>query len=128
VSSRIADAGLRIADCGLRIDCGLDDLEVAKSTIIAQAAITKSAISNESAVRNPQSALLVYTIRGDGFLRHMVRTIVGSLVEIGRGRYPTTWITDVIASRDRARAGPTAPAKGLFLVSVEYAAALADEA
>ena len=64
-------------------------------------------------------------IAGDGFLRHMVRAIVGTLVEIGRGRQPVAWIDDVIASRDRARAGQTAPAQGLFLVSVDYSPALA---
>ncbi len=51
-----------------------------------------------------------------GFLRHMVRIIVGSLVEIGRGRQPVGWISAVIAARDRTLAGPTAPPHGLFLV------------
>jgi tRNA pseudouridine38-40 synthase len=64
--------------------------------------------------------LTTYDICGDGFLRHMVRSIVGSLVEVGRGKQPASWMTDVLASRDRARAGQTAPARGLFLVSVEY--------
>ncbi len=64
--------------------------------------------------------LLVYEVTGDGFLRHMVRTIVGTLVEIGRGRKPVDWMNDVIASRDRAAAGQTAPAEGLFLVTVHY--------
>jgi len=64
--------------------------------------------------------LLVYEITGDGFLRHMVRTIVGTLVEIGRGRQSAAWMGEVVASRDRARAGPTAPAAGLFLAGVEY--------
>ena len=69
--------------------------------------------------------LLCYEITGNGFLRHMVRAIVGSLVEVGRGRRPVAWIADVLASRDRASAGPTAPPEGLFLVSVEYDDALA---
>ena len=64
--------------------------------------------------------LIVYEITGDGFLRHMVRAIVGTLVEIGRGRRPTGWMTVVLASRDRGLAGPTAPAEGLFLVRVGY--------
>jgi tRNA pseudouridine38-40 synthase len=63
---------------------------------------------------------LVYEIRGDGFLRHMVRTIVGTLVEVGRGwRKPDTMI-DLLRDRRRADAGPTAPPHGLFLVSVDY--------
>jgi tRNA pseudouridine38-40 synthase len=64
--------------------------------------------------------LVVYEITGDGFLRHMVRNIVGTLVEIGQGRRPIEWMTDVLNSRDRTRAGPTAPAEGLFLVRVVY--------
>jgi tRNA pseudouridine38-40 synthase len=64
--------------------------------------------------------LLVYEIRGDGFLRHMVRTIVGTLVEVGRGwRKPET-MTDLLRDRLRSEAGPTAPPHGLFLVSVDY--------
>jgi tRNA pseudouridine38-40 synthase len=65
-------------------------------------------------------ALLVYEATADGFLRHMVRAIVGSLVEIGRGRKAPDWLTRVLASRDRSAAGRTAPACGLFLVAVEY--------
>ena len=65
-------------------------------------------------------ALITYEITGNGFLRHMVRTIVGSLVEIGRGRRDERWLGCVMASRDRREAGPTAPAAGLFLVGVHY--------
>lgn len=64
--------------------------------------------------------LVCYDAAGAGFLRHMVRTIVGSLVEVGRGYRPPTWIAEVVASRDRSRAGPTAPPQGLFLMAVAY--------
>ena len=77
------------------------------------------------APRTSHSPLLCYEITGAGFLRHMVRIIVGSLVEIGRGRQPVAWMSEVIASRDRTRAGPTAPPHGLFLVGIEYPDALA---
>jgi tRNA pseudouridine38-40 synthase len=70
--------------------------------------------------RNPQSEILIYEVCGTGFLRHMVRAIAGSLVEVGRGHRPPAWMADVLASRDRGQAGPTAPARGLFLVSVAY--------
>ena len=67
-----------------------------------------------------QGCLLTYEISGDGFLRHMVRAIAGSLVDIGRGRHSPEWLSRVVASRDRRQAGPTAPAHGLFLVRVDY--------
>jgi tRNA pseudouridine38-40 synthase len=110
VESRV----LRIPDCGLRMDCGL---RIEDRGLIPN---SQSAIHNESAIRNPQSALLAYEVTGTGFLRHMVRTIVGTLVEVGRRRQPVDWMAAVLASRDRATAGPTAPAAGLFLVRVDY--------
>ena len=66
------------------------------------------------------SGLVTYEIAGAGFLRHMVRAIVGTLVEVGRGRRPPAWVGEVLRSRDRSEAGPTAPAQGLILVSLEY--------
>jgi tRNA pseudouridine38-40 synthase len=64
--------------------------------------------------------LVVYEATGDGFLRHMVRAIAGSLVEVGRGRRRREWMADVLASRARDQAGPTLPPQGLVLVSVRY--------
>jgi tRNA pseudouridine38-40 synthase len=69
---------------------------------------------------DPVQPLITYEVRGDGFLRHMVRSIVGTLVEVGRGREPVAWMSDVLKSRERGRAGRTAPPAGLFLVRVEY--------
>jgi tRNA pseudouridine38-40 synthase len=59
-------------------------------------------------------------IEGNGFLRHMVRNIAGTLVEIGTGRWDVTRAAEILASRDRTQAGPTAPAQGLFLSRVDY--------
>ncbi|HVG18531.1 MAG TPA: tRNA pseudouridine(38-40) synthase TruA [Blastocatellia bacterium] len=56
----------------------------------------------------------------DGFLRYMVRTIAGTLIEVGRGRREASSIAEILRSRDRANAGPTAPAAGLTLVRVGY--------
>ena len=71
--------------------------------------------------------LVAYQVTGAGFLRHMVRTMVGSLVEIGRGRRDAAWLAELLRSGDRTLAGPTAPAHGLCLMEVEYGAgALAD--
>ena len=64
--------------------------------------------------------LAIYEVEGDGFLRHMVRAIVGTLVEIGRGRRQVTAMADLVGGGTRAEAGATAPAHGLFLVRVDY--------
>jgi tRNA pseudouridine38-40 synthase len=63
---------------------------------------------------------LVMRISGDGFLRHMVRNIVGTLVEVGVGRWNHRRPGEVLETGNRALAGPTAPPRGLFLVSVRY--------
>jgi len=63
-------------------------------------------------------------VSADAFLHHMVRNIVGTLVEVGLGRRASGWVLDVLASRDRRTAGPTAPPHGLFLVRVCYASAI----
>jgi tRNA pseudouridine38-40 synthase len=73
----------------------------------------------------PRTSLLCYEVAGSGFLRHMVRIIVGSLVEVGRGRRPVEWMSEILASRNRTAAGPTAPPHGLFLLRVEYRETLA---
>jgi tRNA pseudouridine38-40 synthase len=62
----------------------------------------------------------VYSVTGSGFLRHMVRAIVGTLVEIGSGRNGPDRIDALLAERNRADAGQTAPAQGLCLASVRY--------
>jgi tRNA pseudouridine38-40 synthase len=67
-----------------------------------------------------EGELLIYRVRGSGFLHHMVRNIVGTLVEVGRGAMAVEEIPRILAARDRVAAGPTAPAQGLFLVNVEY--------
>ena len=64
--------------------------------------------------------LLSYEVSGNGFLRHMVRAIVGTLVDIGRGGRPADSMPSLIASASRAEAGATAPPYGLFLVAVDY--------
>jgi tRNA pseudouridine38-40 synthase len=72
--------------------------------------------------RRPTEAgdLLVYRIRGNGFLHHMVRNLVGTMLDVGRGHLKLEEIPAILAARSRSAAGPTAPARGLFLHSVEY--------
>jgi tRNA pseudouridine38-40 synthase len=67
--------------------------------------------------------LFVYEVRGTGFLRHMVRAIVGTLVEVGSGRLRPDDVARLLERPDRSKAGPTAPACGLCLASVEYSPA-----
>jgi tRNA pseudouridine38-40 synthase len=120
VASTVRDVSVsRISDCGLRIDWGLATADRECSAIRPSRA---SGRPERVEGRKPLSALLEYEVAGPGFLRHMVRTIVGTLVEIGRGKHPVNWMADVLASRDRAAAGPTAPGAGLFLVRVDYLA------
>jgi tRNA pseudouridine38-40 synthase len=63
---------------------------------------------------------IVVRVAGNAFLHSMVRVIVGSLVEVGLGRRPASWLADALAACDRASAGPTAPAEGLTLWHVSY--------
>lgn len=63
---------------------------------------------------------VVIEVEADGFLYNMVRNIVGTLVSVGKGKQPVSFAADALAKKDRQAAGMTAPAKGLFLVGVEY--------
>jgi tRNA pseudouridine38-40 synthase len=63
---------------------------------------------------------VVIEVTGSGFLHNMVRCIAGTLIEVGRGKLAPAAVKDILASRDRRRSGPTAPACGLYLVRVEY--------
>jgi tRNA pseudouridine38-40 synthase len=67
-------------------------------------------------------ALVAVLISADRFLHHMVRNLVGSAVDVGRGARAAGWMAEVLASRNRKLAGPTAPAQGLVLVRVRYPA------
>ncbi|MGA7320070.1 MAG: tRNA pseudouridine(38-40) synthase TruA [Candidatus Sulfotelmatobacter sp.] len=62
----------------------------------------------------------VYTVRGSGFLHHMVRNLVGTFILVGKGTLPAEDVTHILEARNRSLAGATAPASGLYLVNVEY--------
>lgn len=92
------------------------------------AAFRSSGSTNRNPVRTVHRAdlfeqgqgLMVIIMESDGFLRHMVRNIVGTLVEAGLGKMDAARFGKILESRDRCMAGPKAPAMGLFLVSVDY--------
>ena len=69
---------------------------------------------------HPEHDFLVYDVEAKSFLRHMVRNIVGTLVDVGRGALSVEGFTTIFAARDRTRAGLNAPPQGLFLVAVKY--------
>lgn len=82
---------------------------------------TRRRIDNVAIAEDPADpALIGVDVRGNAFLRNMVRIVVGTLVEVGAGRRPIEQVAEILASRDRTRAGITAPAHGLELVSVAY--------
>jgi tRNA pseudouridine38-40 synthase len=67
-----------------------------------------------------QGDLIVFELRANAFLHHMVRNIVGCLIYVGKGKYPPEWIKTLLAGRDRRHAAPTFPAAGLYLAGVAY--------
>jgi tRNA pseudouridine38-40 synthase len=71
-------------------------------------------------VWRPRTSILAYEVCGSGFVHHMVRNIVGTLMEVGRGRLEPGDMLRILKARDRTLAGPTAPAQGLCLIKVEY--------
>jgi tRNA pseudouridine38-40 synthase len=67
-----------------------------------------------------EDELLIYTVRGNGFLHHMVRNLVGTFLDVGRGHIDPEAIPTILEQKSRAAAGATAPARGLWLDNVEY--------
>ena len=63
---------------------------------------------------------LIYTVRGNGFLHHMVRNLVGTFLLVGKGTLTPSDLRRIVGERNRSAAGATAPAAGLYLVGVEY--------
>ena len=77
-------------------------------------------IYSSEIIREPDRDEIVYVVRGKSFLRYMVRKIVGTLIEVGKGRLAVSDIQQIFDARDRSRSGPTVSAEGLYLVSLEY--------
>jgi tRNA pseudouridine38-40 synthase len=87
-------------------------------------AIGVQGISNVRTIHSSQwvrtDEEMVYTVRGNGFLHHMVRNLVGTFLQVGKGTLQIQDVPRILQARDRSAGGPTAPACGLYLVSVEY--------
>jgi tRNA pseudouridine38-40 synthase len=71
-------------------------------------------------VETERPDLIAVEVEAGGFLRNMVRIVVGTLVDVGLGRHPPSWVTELLTHGDRCQGGMTAPAKGLFLKQVWY--------
>ena len=81
---------------------------------------TEREIFSSELVRSPDGEELVFTVRGRSFLRYMVRKMVGTLLDVGRGKLQPSDIDLLFALRDRSKSGPTVPPQGLCMVSVEH--------
>jgi len=97
---------------------------IAESRQVAGEGAERFEVSNVRTIHSSQwvrtDEELVYTVRGDGFLHHMVRNLVGTFLQVGKGALKIEDVERILEARDRSAAGPTAPACGLYLVSVEY--------
>ena len=109
----------------------LDEMKKATHSLVGEhdfSAFRSVGSSARSSVRNilradwkrGKGGLLRFEIEASGFLKQMVRAIVGTLVEVGRGKISAQEFKRVLDSKDRKEAGPTAPAQGLFLKEVKY--------
>lgn len=92
------------------------------SSFRAQGSQSRSALRTvfEQSIARDLHGLISITLCADGYLRHMVRTVVGTLVEVGRGKLSPLDFKAILLARNRSRAGPTAPPQGLYLVRVTY--------
>ena len=66
------------------------------------------------------ASCITLDVRGDAFLHHMIRNIMGTLVKVGAGNAPPDWVAELLAMRDRKLSGITAPPHGLYFVDVVY--------
>ena len=71
---------------------------------------------------NQQGETIVFVVRANAFLHHMVRNLVGTLIYVGKGKHPPEWVRKVLVSKNRGEAAPTFGPEGLYLEKIEYAA------
>ena len=129
-NARVVPPFLRLYTWHVIEKLNLDAMSAAAPAIVGArdfAAFRSARSINHTTVRSITHAawrregdLLVFEIAGAGFLRYMVRSLVGTMVEMGRGQRPASDMADLLAKPDRSAAGRTAPPHGLFLVTVSY--------
>ena len=129
-NSRVVPPFLRLYAWHVIEKLNVDAMNAAAPAIVGEhdfAAFRSARSLNHTTVRTITRAewrrdgdLLVFEIAGTGFLRYMVRSLVGTMVEVGRGQRPASDMADLLAKPDRSAAGRTAPPHGLFLVTVSY--------
>ena len=118
-----------VAHFGFSLD--VDAMREGAKALVGTHDFTSFAAAEATRTNNPERTIkrldisrdgdtITFEVEGPAFLMHMVRTIVGSLMEVGRGKEAPEWIAKALAARDRSSAGPTAPAEGLTLVWVRY--------
>lgn len=110
----------------------IDSMRLAVPALIGEqdfSSFRTVACQSRSPVRNVTRIELVesgefldFEFEANAFLHHMIRNLVGSLMLVGKGEQPPSWIADVLAARDRTRAGPTAPPQGLTFLAARYPA------
>jgi tRNA pseudouridine38-40 synthase len=103
-----------------RHEVARNQTEECESDLQTRTTIRRVFSSGWEQTQGEAGSLLIYRVRGNGFLHHMVRNFVGTLLDVGRGRLKVDAIPEILTAKARAAAGPTAPARGLFLHSVEY--------
>ena len=113
-------SGLRPATASVRLDSGQAPNRSSTSSHEAGAGAVANVRNIFSSSWERLGEELVYTVRGSGFLHHMVRNLVGTFVLVGKGTLQVQDISRILAARNRSAAGATAPASGLYLVGVEY--------
>ncbi len=104
--------------CGLEILRGEHDFKAFQASGTKVKNTVRTLFRAEIA-KKPDN-MLVFTFEANGFLRYMVRNMVGTLIDVGKGKFRVEQLKQILESRDRQQAGMTAPARGLYLVEVKY--------
>jgi tRNA pseudouridine38-40 synthase len=106
-------------DRGTRSEEDDDEFALDADTLVVPKHATNVRAISESSWRH-EGDEIIYTVRGNGFLHHMVRNLVGTMLIVGKGTWRPEDMKRILEARNRSAAGPTAPANGLWLMGVEY--------